>query len=420
MKILKSSVLLLLAFGVMVGQPAPAQNTEQPPRPAKVHTVVETSSTLQRTYPAIVLPSAEVELSFRVSGRVMELPIRGAMDVAEGDVIARLDPTDFETQVAQLTSQVAQAEAQLSALRAGARIEEIAALEAAVASAQAQVDQAREQAERTRELNQRGVVAAAQLEADEANLRVAEANLTAQLEQLAIGRAGGRAEDIQAAEAAVDALEAQLNVARNNLDYATLRAPFDAIVARRDIENFTNIQAGQSVALLQVLSVVHLAFDVPGPDVTALSTNGTDVISNKVEFDALPGQIFDAEIVEFSVQADTATQTYRGRVAVTIPQDALVLPGMVGRVISSAPGPNNSSQMTIPLTAVASRADGAPFVWVLGEDDTVTERDISLGEPTGDAVTVTEGLVPGDRIVAAGVNQIMDGMAIRPVTQIGG
>ncbi|MBA5764984.1 hypothetical protein H2O73_21790, partial [Vibrio sp. 404] len=73
------------------------------------------------------------------------------------------------------------------------------------------------------------------------------------------------------------------------------------------------------IVLLQNLQVVHLTFDVPGPDVTALSANGQGNIRNEVTFDALPGRVFDAEIVEFSVQADSATQTYRGRVAVTSP-----------------------------------------------------------------------------------------------------
>lgn len=387
-------------------------------RPAKVFTVKASSTDVQRTYPAIVLPSAEVELSFRVSGRVVELPVRGAMQVLEGDLIAALDPRDFETQVAQLESQIDQANAELSALRIGARAEEIIALEAAVASAQAQVDQARDQAERTRELAERGVAASARLEQDEASLRVAEANLQAQMEQLQIGRSGGRPEEIQAAEAAIRGLQAQLQVARNNLDYTTLEAPFEGVIARRDIENFSNVQAGQSVALLQALNIVHLSFDVPGPDVTRLTANGPEAITNKVVFDALPGQIFDSETVEFSVQADAATQTYRGRVAVAIPETAFILPGMVGRVIASTPG--NGQDLTIPITAVAAAADGASFVWVVGENNSVSARPVTLGDLSGGHVIVTEGLETGEMIVSAGVSQIIDGMTIRPITQIGG
>ncbi|WP_371227881.1 efflux RND transporter periplasmic adaptor subunit [Roseovarius sp. 2305UL8-3] len=411
--------LMILGLG-LVASGVMAQEAEMPDavRPAKVVAVEATESTIRRSYPAIVLPSDEVELSFRVSGRLEELPVRGSMDVAEGDMIARLDLRDFESQVAQLESQRDQAVAQLDALKSGARTEEIAALEAAVASAQAQLDQAREQRERTAELVEREVAAEAVLEQDDANLRVAEANLQAQQEQLAIGRAGGRAEDIAASEAALRGLEAQLKVARDNLDDATLRSPFNGVIARRDVDNFTNVQAGQSIVLLQALDTVDLIFDVPGPDVTALTAGGRENIRNQVMFDALPGEVFDSEIVEFSLQADSATQTYRGRVNVEQPETAVILPGMVGRVITSAPG--NGSQLMIPLTALAAASDGTTFVWLVGADNTTTRRDITLGEATGDRVVVLEGLAEGDVVVAAGVSSIMEGMAIRPITRVGG
>lgn len=410
--------LYTAAMTMLIGLAPLATTAQETARPAKVFTVETTDSSVRRTYPAIVLPSREVELSFRVSGRVVELPVRGAMEVSKDDIIARLDTRDFESQVAQLQSQRDQAAAQLEALRAGARTEEIAALEAAVASAQAQVDQAQDQAERTRTLVERGAAAQAKLEQDEANLRVAEANLLAEKEQLAIGQSGGRAEDIEASEAAVRGLEAQLKVSQDNLADASLRAPFSGVIARRHIENFTNIQAGQAIALLQALDTLHLVFDVPGPDVTALSANGPGNISNRVVFDALPGQVFDAEVVEFSVQADTATQTYRGRVSVPQPEGAVILPGMVGRVISSAPG--ETPEMTIPLTSVAAAPDGSTFVWIVKDGNTVEKQAVTLGEATGDHVAVVEGLQEGDTIVAAGVSQIIEGMSIRPITRVGG
>ncbi|MEM8774375.1 MAG: efflux RND transporter periplasmic adaptor subunit [Pseudomonadota bacterium] len=414
----QNSLLLGVWCGMFIFVASFAAAQDQTPRPAKVFTVKEVEKDLQRNYPAVVLPSAEVELSFRVSGRVIELPVRAATDVEAGQLIAALDPRDFETQVAQLESQIDQAEAQLDALRAGARAEEIASLEAAVASAEAQLDQAKDEEQRTRTLVERGVSAAAQLEQVEAALRVAEANLKTQQEQLRIGLAGGRAEDIAASEAAIRGLRAQLKVAQDNLEDATLEAPFTGVIARRDIENFTNIQAGQSIVLLQALSVVHLAFDVPGPDVTALTSAGRDKIVNTVTFDALPGEVFDSEVVEFSVQADSATQTYQGRVAVTVPEDAVILPGMVGRVIATAPGQNKA--MTIPLTAVAAKSDGSTFVFVLGEDNAVSEQSVELGEATGDSVAVVSGVEPGDTIISAGVNQLIEGMIVRPITKVGG
>lgn len=398
---------------------APAQGAAQDaiPRPAKIHVVEDAESRILRTYPAIAQPSRQAALSFRVSGRIEDLPVRAAQSVAEGAVIARLDPRDFENRAAQIAAQRAQAAAQLEALRAGARPEELAALRAAVASARAQFEQARDALERTRQLVERGVAAGAQLESAEAQFGVAEANLQAQQEQLRIGEIGGRPEEIAAAEAALRGLDAQLKAARDDLSDTVLTAPFAGIIARREVDAFTNIQAGQGVALLQGLQPLHLEFDIPGPDVVALSRGGVDGIVTKAEFDALPGQVFDAEMVEFSVQADSATQTYRGEVAVMPPEGALVLPGMLARVSVSAPG--RARVPRLPLTAIAAAPDGAPFVWVVDEDGAVSARPVALGATLGAMVEAVGGVTPGMRIVAVGVGRLVEGMKIRPVTKIG-
>ncbi len=396
-----------------------AQGAADETRPAKVLTVSSAQPVIERAYPAIALASQESEVSFRVSGQVVELPVRASQSVAEGDVVAQLDTRDFEAAIERLESQRDQAVAELSALRTGARPEEITRLEAAVEASQAEVDQARLQFERTQELVTRGVAPASQLEQQEAALRVAEAQLTSQLEQLAIGMVGGRPEEILAAEAALRGLEVQIEGARDDLADATLRAPFYGVVARRDIENFTNINAGQSVALIQNLSTVHVEFDIPGADIVALMARGAENVTSEVEFDALPDQRFDAELVEFSTQADAATQTYRGRVSVALPDGAVILPGMVARVISTVPN-TDVSAVSVPLTALGADAGSAPFVWIVDpEANTVSEQPVTLGEATGESVFVLEGLQEGDTVVTAGVSQLMSGMAIRPIAGMG-
>ncbi|MEP3785430.1 efflux RND transporter periplasmic adaptor subunit [Ascidiaceihabitans sp.] len=406
---------VFIGFGGLMVGPSMAQDAD--PRPAKVAIVTSTSATISRKYPAIVLPSREIEMSFKVSGQVVELPIRASTDVAAGDVIAQIDTRDFKNQIAQLESSRDQATAQLEALLAGARAEEIAALEAAVDSAQAQVEQTSEALERANSLLERGVSTRAQVEGAQAEARVAQANLRAQQEQLRIGEAGGRPEEIAAAEAALRGIDVQIKVAQDNLADATLTAPFDGIIARRDIENFSNVSAGQSIALLQGLDVVHLAFDIPSPDVTELTRNGAGRITSTATFDAIPGVVFDTEVVEFSVQADSATQTYRGRVAVTIPENAVILPGMVANVISSTPG--QAAQVRAPLSAIAAEPDGAPFVWLVDGKGVVSKSPVTLGEASGAMVVVSDGLSDGDTIVSAGVSRIVDGMTVRPITQVG-
>ena len=301
MHMLRLCLTAAILFSALMGTGF-AQDVSDPVRPAKVYTVAGSDSEFRRTYPGIVLPSKEVELSFRVSGRVVELPIRASMRLEEGAVVAQLDQRDFEAQVAQLQSQKDEALARLEVLRTGARPEEIAVLEATVSAAEARLGQARDQFERSRQLAERGVTTTAKLREDESALRVAAAQFEAELEQLAIGRAGGRPEEIAAAEAALRGLVTRIESAQDDLSDTTLRAPFAGIVARRDIENFSNITSGQTVVLMQDISTVDVVFDIPGTDITAILATGAENVKSVVEFDAVSrngtaggsGRVFDA------------------------------------------------------------------------------------------------------------------------------
>ena len=386
-------------------------------RPVKVLVVRASPVEVRRDYPAVVLPAQEVELSFRVSGQIVELPVRGGTQVGEGDLVAQLDTRDFEAELARLESQLAQARAQLKVLTSGARAEDVAVLEAEVAAAQAEVDGAAADVERTRALVERQVIARAKLDDELTKLRVAEAALEARRQALIKGRAGAREEEVAAQQAVIDGLEQSAATARANLADTGLRAPFAGIIAKRLVENFANVQAKEPVAVLQKLDTLNLSFDVPGPDVVELADRAT--LSAVAVLDSLPGQEFAAELVEFATQADPATLTYRGRVAIRVPDGPLILPGMVGRIVATDTL-DGLAEISVPLTALGSEADGTPFVWVVAEtDNRVSRRIIRTGEVSGVAVAVLEGLNEGDVVVTAGVSALRESMRVRPVAAIG-
>ena len=420
---LKRSIAAAAPAVLLGGLLAGCESSEEPAadsrdaRPVKVLVVRASPVEVRRDYPAVVLPAQEVELSFRVSGQIVELPVRGGTQVGEGDLVAQLDTRDFEAELARLESQLAQARAQLKVLTSGARAEDVAVLEAEVAAAQAEVDGAAADVERTRALVERQVIARAKLDDELTKLRVAEAALEARRQALIKGRAGAREEEVAAQQAVIDGLEQSAATARANLADTGLRAPFAGIIAKRLVENFANVQAKEPVAVLQKLDTLNLSFDVPGPDVVELADRAT--LSAVAVLDSLPGQEFAAELVEFATQADPATLTYRGRVAIRVPDGPLILPGMVGRIVATdtLDGP---AEVTVPLTALGSEADGTPFVWVVAEtDNRVSRRIIRTGEVSGVAVAVLEGLNEGDVVVTAGVSALRESMRVRPVSAIG-
>ena len=410
--------VLAASLAVLVSSVTIAQDAEPLVRPAKVIEVVAKPVALQVQYPAIVYPSKEAELSFRVSGRLIELPVRAADHVAKGDIIAELDKRDFENNLAQLESQRDQANEQIKALRAGARPEDILALEASVNAMQAQLDQASAQVTRTQTLFDKDIVAQAELDNDVAAARVAQANLRTAEEQLAIGNAGGRDEDIAAAEAALRGLQAQVDQASDQLGYATLSAPFDGVIAQRHIDNFTNIQAGANVVLLQQLSTIDMVFDIPGADVLNWTTADPDGLTVDVELSGNATKLTATELVEFSTQADPGTQTYRARVAVKVPEGVQVLPGMAGRVRVSS-NQTGKNKPVIPLTALATGPQGNTFVWVVDDKGAVSANPVTAGAVSGGSVSISDGLEAGVNIVTAGVSRLREGDVIRPINSVG-
>jgi len=413
-----ATIALMALMLAACGQDEADTTNAEPPAPlVKVVTVEADTIALQRSYPAVIQPSREVALAFEVSGRIVNLPIRAAMEVEEGDIVAQLDITNFEANVAGLENQRAQAEAQLRAMTAGARAEDIASLQASVDAAQAQVDQTRDQLDRTQELLDRGVTTIARRDEDRTALEVAAAQLRAAEEELAKGLAGARVEDVDAQEAAIAALEAQLESARKNLDDATLRAPFSGLIARRDVDNFASVQAKSPIALLQQIDRLELVFDVPGPDVAKFAD--AENVTSQVEISSRPGEFLPAELVEFSTQADQTTQTFRGRVAIDRPEGRGVLPGMIGTVIVSESAASGET-ILVPTSAVAAAPDGSAFVWRVDESaGTVARAPVDLGEARGDAIVVTSGLAAGDVVVTAGLSRLQPDMKVRPVTEIG-
>lgn len=383
-------------------------------RPVKVVSLEAQTSTEQKSYPAIVLPSRQAELSFRTPGQIVELSVKAATEVKEDDIIAKLDTRDFEAQVKALESQLDQAKAQLDGLTSGARAEDIAALQAGIRAAEAQVSVAREQFNRSKTLFDKGIIAKAKLDTDQGNLNVALAQLDASRQELIKGETGGRREDVAAQVAAINGIEANLTAATDNLNNATLRAPFDGIIASRDVDNFANIQANQTIVTLQRIQKLELSFDIPGPDVAKINRENPPTL--QVVLDSLPDQTLPAELAEFNTIANSATQTFTGRVSIEKPQGATILPGMTGLVVLTSAGKETTS-ISLDGSAIASEPSGEAYVWVVN-DGIVTKRQVKTGSTSGSKVTITKGLEAGEVVVTAGVTFLQEGMKVRIPTGV--
>lgn len=390
-------------------------------RPVRTSVVEAAPTTIQRTYPAIVLAARQADLAFRVPGRIVEMPVLPPDKVKKGDLIAQLEPREFEAAVARLRTELEQANAQLRVMKTGAREEDVAAFEAKVAAAKVAVKNQQAQVDRLSRVVERGGVARAELEREQAKLKSEETALEVAEQDLRKARVGARPEDIEAQEALVRGLEVQFAEAEADLRDTALRAPFDGMVAKRATRKFTNVQANDTVVVLQNIETVNLGFDMPGVDVAKLGKYHETIVT-KARLDIAPGREFEAELGEFGTQAEAATQTFRGEVSIPYPEDLVVLPGMTGSIVSTATpeGVEEEAGLVVPQAALGAEPDGSSYVWVVTkEDQRVSRRDVTAGAVSGSGVSVRGDLAAGDVVVTAGVSFLSEGMKVRSITDNG-
>jgi len=213
-------IVLVLLGGiggfVMTSTPLADQLRGIKREPESIEVRVEKAETgdLVRTVnaPGAIEPRVQVEISAKVSSRILELPLREGAEVRVGDVLARLDPED-------LTARLASAQAQLLASQASLRADE-----ARLTGARASLTQVTAEYGRQRELADSGDIARSSLEATESNYHQAVSTV-AQLE------AG-----IESAKAQIAISQSQIDEAQKNLDNAVVHSPMDGTITDLRVE----------------------------------------------------------------------------------------------------------------------------------------------------------------------------------------
>jgi HlyD family secretion protein len=181
----------------------------------------------------------QADLPFNASERVTQVLVQEGDHVKSGQVMARLDTTRIEPQVAKAEADAAAAQQVVNRMHAGSRPEEIAQARANVLSAQADTDNARRQYDRLVELARSSsgrAVSRQDLDSARAAVEVAEAKLAVNRKALDLQIAGPRKEDVAQAEAQLRSDQAQLALLRRQLADTELHAPLDGVVRSRLVE----------------------------------------------------------------------------------------------------------------------------------------------------------------------------------------
>jgi len=308
----------------------------------------------------------QVNLGFKVAGRIQELKVDEGDNIAAEQVLAQLEKVYFEDGIAQLKAQRDQAKANLAKMVAGNRPEDIAQAEANVKEKEATLANAQIALDRAEQLWNRAVGTRKAFDDAQASHREAEARLNVAREALRLMRAGFRIEDIDAARAQLADREAALQVAQRQLADADLSAPSRGVVLSRVREAGAIVAAGETVFVLSLtdpvwvrsyLSEVDLGRVRPGMSVSVkIDTPGAPVLKGRIGFISTAAE-FTPKTVE--TQELRTALVYRIRIVVPDAGDIL-RQGMPVTVSVLDAAPSRLTTGTLPNGAQSAAPGASP------------------------------------------------------------
>lgn len=327
------------------------------PRPV-VSEILSDRAARPRPVPGFIAARNEVALAFLTLGRVTDRTVELGDQVAQGAVIARLDPEDLDGQVR--------------------------AAEAAVAAAQAQYDTALATAERTRHLATRDVAS------------------TAQLEQVENALAG--------AESALRQAQSQLIRARDQQGFAEITAPFDGVISVVWAEPGEVVQAGAPIVTLSGRDPREAVIDLTEAELQDMRPGTPWTVWQE----ATPELRFTAPVDRIAPLADARTRTRRVRLS--LPAEA---PFRLGALVRAVRTDQQRQELTLPASAILQEgealADGPAQVWVVTRDNedtgTVALQPVTIALRPDGRVNVT-GLAAGTEVVTRGIHSLSEGQPV--------
>ena len=349
------SLVLFFAMAVVLGacsaETAPAPKSQ---RPVQVQLVKFENGATAREFVGVVRARHETDLAFRVGGKIVARVVNVGDRVRAGDVIARLDPQDLQLQVESA--------------------------EAELAAATSSLTQAATDLQRYATLKDRGFAAIAEFDRrkaanDEAEGRLARARRA-------------------------------LDLARNQLAYAELKADADGVITATSAEAGQVMAVGQPVARLAHRGEKEAVIALPE---TWLGEARQAQATVRLWSDR--DRRFNATLRELSPQADAATRTYAARFTIADADDTVAF-GMTATVTLERP--RDTPVARLPLSAVLNRGTGTS-VYVVDHTGALMLRPVTVTAFTGTEALIASGVEDGERVVTLGVQMLEAGLRVRAV-----
>jgi len=246
------------------------------------------------------IEATEVDVGFKISGRIMNRPFEEGAWVERGQVLAKLDDEDLRNRLEVARATVVSVRARLDKLLAGSRPEEIRQAEAAVQQAQFDLENKQIIHERMKLLYEKQVVPKETYDNADTAFKVAKAALQRTRESYQLVREGPRKEDIDDARAQVEQARASLKLAETQLGYTVLYSPLSGVILVKSGEIGEVVNPGTPILTVADIQNVWLKAYIPETDLGKVKW-GQEVI---VTTDLHPRKEYKGRISFISSQAE--------------------------------------------------------------------------------------------------------------------
>jgi len=397
------AVLCGLAAAIFLsgcGRPA-QQRRGPPPLDVEVARAQQRTIATYLTLDGQVAPLEDSTLSFQQSGPIAAIYVNQGDRVATGQLLAQIDASTLQAQLAQFEAQISQASAQAQSSALNVPITRTQTTQA-VANAKAALANAQLNYNQNQQLYRQGYVSQAALEQSRAQFVSAQTAY-----QTAVGNQGTtsvQSSNAAAAAAAVRSAEAQANTLRTEIGQTYLYAPFDGVVTARLMDPGAMAQPGNAVLRISKTDTVWLNVNVPDEDLpyvhAGIPVNFTAGQDNR----RYPGRVFTLNTVPTQ-----GTLSYQARIRQPNPGNVLRGGMLVSVTIQKE---RRDQAIVVPRQAVA-QSDQGSNVFIVAQGNKAVEVPVQVGLQTDTLSEVRSPRVhPGTVVITTRPDALQNGSVV--------
>jgi multidrug efflux pump subunit AcrA (membrane-fusion protein) len=387
------------------GQTNAAVTASPTPAVVEVSTMAAISRQLPQYFEATgsLAANEQTDVAPETSGRVAAVGVDIGSSVKRGQMLVRLEDADFKDRVDQAQAQLDQNKATLEqnrakiGLRPGQKFNPENVPE--VAAARAALDLADKNLRRYEKLVESGDISSATFDQQKSQRDQASEQYKALIHQAEQNFAA-----IANSQAAVDAAQSNLSLAKRNLTYTTVTAPIAGYISDRPADIGEYISPQQKVATIVSLNPLRVRIDVPEQAIPQIH-QGESV---SVTVSAYPDRSFSGRVARISPNVTATSRTLTVEADVDNP-NAELKPGQFATIRVLLP--HSAPAVMVPQRALRT-ISGATYVFVV-KNGFAQQRLIQSGQTEGDLVEIKSGIAADEVIATSNVDQLSDGVAVR-------